>query len=104
MSDRPVSELFSVVVEWALRHGGEGAHARPGCWQKDTEATNGLFALSVTLNPHMEQEGDIPPVTAKIEPQDKMGPIAICLAHPYGGSVIGFNEDALIQHFKDQPQ
>ena len=100
MSERGVSELMVAICNWALTHGGEGAHARPGVWEGITEATGKMSPLRVKLNPHTETVDDVPQFSAQIT-SDVF--VAVCIVNPYGGSVIGFDEAALIEHFKAQP-
>lgn len=100
MNERKISELTVSVFEWAIKHGGDGAHARPGCWVGRTQPAGVYGSLDVKINPHMEECDGISPATARITSDEA---IRVCFCNPYGGVLGGFNEEDLIDHFKSQP-
>jgi len=96
----PVKELTLEIASWALKHGGDGAHERPGNWVGITEPIDDLGPLQVRVNPHPEKCGDLDPFTFEVT-SDRY--VAICVCTPVSGSLMGFSEDALINHFRGQP-
>lgn len=96
----PVKELTVAIATWALDHGGDGAHLKPGLWSGVTEQVDDLGPLTVHANPHPVACGRLQPYTFEVT-SDRL--VAICLCSPFGGSMMGFSEDALISHFKAQP-
>lgn len=95
-----VKTLAVEIASWAMKNGGDGAHERPGLFVARTEPVDTLGALQVRCNPHPERTDDLDPYTFEVT-SDKT--ISICLCTPLGGTMIGFNEDALIEHFRGQP-
>lgn len=99
MSEPPIKELTLVVFTWALANGGECAHARPGCWESRTRAAGRYGPLTVKINPHMHECDGIAPATARVTDDNSL---AVGFMNPYGGTLAGFDEGALIDHFNAQ--
>lgn len=90
--ERPISELFTTIVEWASARGAVGINELPGCWECDWEF-DGMPA-HVSVNGHGEemQSSDgfpLPPIHALISING--WPAVLC--SPYGGTILGGEPD-----------
>ncbi len=87
-----MSELFSEIIEWALRNGAENIKALGCPWTGETDE------WSVAINGASEEVDLIPPFSAKLEHKVY---IQLGVVGPTGGAIIGASEDALIEHFRN---
>ncbi len=98
--DRPISELFSVMVDWMKSIGVEDASKGPQPWRGQLETPSGAI-LKVALNasPSPVDDGAITltPYSASITSDDI---IAVAVFNPFGGSVGGCDEGYFINMFK----
>lgn len=98
--DRPICEVFSVMVDWMKSIGVEDASKGEQPWRGQLETPSGGI-LKVALNASMEPVKDgaitLPPYTAAVTSDDI---IAVALFNPFGGAVGGCDEGYFINMFK----
>lgn len=88
-----ISELFSVLVDWVVSHGGEMPGKLPGLWRGETED----WTVACNGSPKEEREG-VPPASFLL--QHKTALLGMAIVNPFGGVVTGPTEGELIEHFK----
>lgn len=91
--DRQITELFAVLVDWALSAGAENVGALPGLWTGETDQWAVECNGSTT-----EDRQDIPPMTFRLT--HKTALIGVALVNPFGGVVAGPSEGELLDHFR----
>lgn len=94
MTDRPISELFVTLVQWAIARGADNIRALPGVWHGETDE------WEVRLNGHPREIDDVPPFGYFLVHKTALCGIARGTA--FDGHVIGPSEDALIDHFRSR--
>lgn len=94
MIERPISELFCMIMDWAISNGADRVDLLPGLWTGETAD------WLVELNGHETEVEDIPPFTFKLT--HKVYFLGIALISPFGGALVGASEGELIEHFKGQ--
>lgn len=96
--ERPLSELFTTIAEWATARGAVNINELPGCWECDWEFDGMPAHVSVNGHGEDKQSADgitVPPIHALISVNG--WPAVLC--NPYGGVIMGGEpgtEDRLI--------
>ena len=88
-----ISELFAVLVDWAISKGAERVDLLPGLWTGETDD------WLVEMNGQKTEVEGIPPVTFKLTHKVFL---SIALISPFDGALVGASEVELIEHFKGQ--
>lgn len=99
--DRPISELFSVMVDWMKSIGVTDASKGPQPWRGTFKTPNGR-TLKVALNCSKEEiDGDgikLAPYHASITSDEIM---VAAIISPFGGALGGVSEADMIDAFKN---
>ena len=102
--DRPISELFSVMVDWMKSIGVTDASKCEQPWRGELKTAKG-YVLKVALNASKDPVPNggltLDPYHASIISDDI---IAIAIISPYGGACGGVDENYLIETFKAASQ
>jgi hypothetical protein len=89
-----MTEAFATIIEWCVSQGAVGVDTLPGLWRGSTDEWD------VSINGHKHEIDDVPPFHALVVHKTHFARLA--LIAPNGGQIIGWTEDALIQHFRDR--
>lgn len=89
---RPIAELFAVLVDWVLATGQEKVNLLPGLWHGETDD------WAVRLNGHTEQCEDVSPMTFELRHKTAM--LGLAIVSPFDGIIIGPDEQELIEYFR----
>lgn len=93
MADAPeISVLFVTIVDWAASHGAKRIRTLPGLWEGETDE------WKVKINGHGHMIEDVP--AFGYIAQHKTAFLGWAAGDPFGGAIVGPNEDDLIAHFK----
>ena len=88
-----ISELFIVLVDWAVSTGAEHVDKLPGLWVGETDE------WVVKFNPDTQRERDgIPPLTFRLD--HKTALVGLALVGTGSGAVVGPSEAELLAHFR----
>lgn len=90
---RPISELFALVVEWATLQGAERVGELSGCWEGKTSE------FDVTFNGHREAIDGVPPFSARLVSREYLH---FAVLGPFDGCVGSCREIDVINHFKSE--
>lgn len=101
MAEPNYSELFIALVDWMKSIGVDDASKGPQPWRGELKTANG-DTLKIGLNASKEPIEDdgltMTPYSAAVRSEKFF---AIATLNPYGGALVGFREDDLIEVFKN---
>ncbi len=87
-------EAFAVIVEWGVSQGAVRIDQLPGLWRGATDEWD------VAINGHLTEIDGVPPFHALVVHKTAFAHLA--MVAPNGGSLVGWTEDELIQHFRER--
>lgn len=92
MADRPISELYVALVDWAIANGAEKIDRLPGLWTGETSQWN------VAINGHKHEVDGVPPFGYQLT--HKTALVGAAVGGPFGGVLAGPSEADIIAHFR----
>lgn len=90
MTERPITELYAALVDWALANGAEAATS--DLWSGETDQ------WAVKMNRRAHEIDDVPPYGYVLA--HKTAFVGMAVGDPFGGAVAGATEANLIAHFR----